>query len=89
MEFEWSEEKRLWTLNDRGLEFRDAYRLFDGRPTYTYASPRADEARFVTVGILERKCIAVVWMDRLDIRRVISMRRVRRGEERTLRTLHD
>jgi uncharacterized DUF497 family protein len=32
MEFEWSEAKRLWTLNDRDIDFRDARHLVDGRP---------------------------------------------------------
>jgi uncharacterized DUF497 family protein len=87
MEFEWSEEKRLRTLEERGLEFRDAFHLFDGRPIYTYASPRGEEARFVSIGVLEGEFVAVVWMDRMEQRRVISMRRARHGEERTFRSL--
>jgi hypothetical protein len=87
MDFEWFENKRLWTLEDRGLDFRDARLLFDGRPLYTYPSQRGAEARFVSVGLLEKRCIAVVWMERESARRIISMRRARHGEETAYRTL--
>jgi uncharacterized DUF497 family protein len=89
MDFEWFEDKRLWTLEDRGLDFRDVRHLFDGRPLYTYPSPRDDEARFVSVGLLEQRFIAEVWMERESARRIISMRRARHGEERAYRALLD
>ena len=53
MEFEWNEIKREVTLQERGLDFRDARHLFDGRPLYSYPSPRADEDRVVSVGRYE------------------------------------
>jgi len=87
MNFEWFESKRLWTLADRGLDFRDARFLFDGRPLYTYPSSRGDEARFVSVGFLEQRMVAVVWMERESARRIISMRRARHAEERAYRAL--
>ena len=40
MQFEWDETKRQKPLEERGLDFRDAWRLFDGRPLYNYPSPR-------------------------------------------------
>jgi uncharacterized DUF497 family protein len=30
--FEWDESKRLRILHERGLDFRDAGQIFDGRP---------------------------------------------------------
>jgi uncharacterized protein len=87
MEFEWFEEKRLRTLRDRGLDFRYARDMFDGRMLFTYPSPRGDEARFVSVGIVGQRCVAVVWMDRGGMRRIISMRRARHGEEANLSAL--
>jgi uncharacterized DUF497 family protein len=87
MEFEWFEEKRLQTLRERALDFRYVHDLFDGRTLYTYASPRSDEARFVSVGIVGQRCVAVVWMDRGGTRRIISMRRARHGEEANLGAL--
>jgi uncharacterized DUF497 family protein len=88
MEFEWFEEKRLWTLNVRDIDFRDARLLFDGRPLFMYASPRGDEERFVSVGLLEQEFIAVIWMDRNGVRRIISMRRARDGEKRSYCALY-
>ncbi|PPQ40813.1 BrnT family toxin [Rhodopila globiformis] len=87
MEFEWFEGKRLRTLEDRGLDFRDARHLFDGRSLYSYPSPRGEEARFVSVGLLEQRLVAVVWMERPDTCRIISMRRARQSEERAYRAL--
>ena len=87
MQFEWDEVKRQRTLEERGLDFRDARHLFDGRPLYSYPSRRGDEDRIVSVGTLERRCFAVVWMQRLGARRIISMRRARDGEEKRYRAL--
>jgi uncharacterized protein len=85
--------KRLRTLDGSGLDFWDVRHLwnvrhlFDGRPLYTYPSSRGGEARFVSVGVLEQRFIAVVWTERQSARRIISMKRARHGEERTYRTL--
>jgi uncharacterized protein len=87
MEFEWFEGKRLRTLEDRGLDFRDARDRFDRRAIYPYPSPRGEEARFVSVGLPEQRFVAVVWMERSDARRIISMRRARQSEERAYRAL--
>jgi uncharacterized protein len=87
MEYEWDENKRLTTLEARGLDFRDAYHLFDGRPLCSYPSPRDEEQRLVSVGLLEGRCIAVVWMQRAGARRIISMRRARDGEARRYHAL--
>ena len=87
MDFEWDEDKRLSTLAERGLDFRDAWQLFDGRPLYSYPSPREGEDRIVSVGLVSRRTIAVVWVDRNRARRIISMRRARNAEERKYRSL--
>ncbi len=88
MEFEWSEEKRLRTLAARGLDFNDAPRAFDGRPVLTLGSPRGDEARWLSISVLDGRYIAIVWTMRGEARRIISMRRARRGEERDYRQIH-
>ena len=88
MDFEWDEAKRQRTIRDRGLDFVDACRLFDGRPVIHYPSPRHDEDRIVTVGYVQNVAIAVVWTPRDAARRIISMRRARNAEERAYRALH-
>jgi uncharacterized protein len=88
MDFEWDEKKRLQTLQARGLDFRDARHLFDGRPIFSYPSRREGEDRVVSVGVVERRPVAVVWVERNGICRIISMRRARDAEERKFRALY-
>ncbi len=82
MDFEWDENKRATNLREHGLDLMGATRLFDGRPVYTYPSPRHGEERFVTVGLLAHKGFAVVWTERAQAIRIISFRRARDAEER-------
>jgi len=71
MQFEWDERKRLQTLQQRGLDFRHTRHLFDGRPVSSCPSPREGEDRVVSVGLIERRPIAVVWMHRDGTYRII------------------
>lgn len=86
--FEWDESKRQRVLAERGIDFVDAQAVFDGRPTCTYRSPRADEERLVTVGRLDEVLVAVVWTQREDNIRIITARRARDGEARAYRALY-
>lgn len=88
MDVEWSEEKRLRTFEERGLDFKDASRAFDGRPVLTLPSPRGDEARWLSICVLDGRYISIVWTMRGEARRSISMRRARRGEERDYRQIY-
>jgi uncharacterized DUF497 family protein len=88
MNFSWDEDKRISNLKKHGIDFIDAEALFDGRPVYTYPSPRENEARFVTVGFIQGIAVAVVWVERDDTVRLISLRRARDGEKRTYRKLY-
>jgi uncharacterized protein len=82
VDFEWDERKRATNLRTHGLDLMDAAALFDGRPAYTYPSPRHGEERFVTVGFLAGKFFAAVWTERMRAVRLISFRRARDAEER-------
>jgi uncharacterized protein len=84
----WDHNKLEANLAQHGLDFRDAHLLFDGRPQYSALSPRGDETRIVSVGVIEGRFVAVVWMDRHGVRRIISMRRARHGEEGKYRELY-
>jgi uncharacterized protein len=88
MEFEWSEGKRGWVLDERGLDFADAPLLFDGRPLLTVPSPRDGEDRWLSLGAIEGRLIAVVWTWRGETVRIITMRRASDGEKRRYRALH-
>jgi uncharacterized DUF497 family protein len=88
MWFTWDEGKRESNLGKHSLDLLQARLLFDGRPLLTYPSPRGDEARFVSVGVLDGRMVAVVWLEREDGIRLISLRRARDGEKRTYREIH-
>jgi uncharacterized protein len=88
MEFEWREAKRLAVLDERGLDFLDARRLFDGRDIYTVPSPRGREQRWVSVGEIDKVMVAVVWTRRGDAIRIITMRRARDEEKRRYRAIY-
>ena len=87
MEFEWSEAKRIAVLEARGLDFIDAEILFDGRALYTVASPRLAEERWLSVGELNGRLVAVVWTRRSETIRIITMRRARNEEKERYRAL--
>jgi hypothetical protein len=59
MDFEWDEAKRHWVLRERGLDFLDAALLFDGRNLLSVLSPRGDEERWLSIGELDGRMIAV------------------------------
>ena len=88
MDFEWSAAKRIAVLEARGLDFIDAELLFDGRPLYTVASPRSAEERWLSLGELNGRLVAVVWARRGDSIRIITMRRARNEEKKRYGALY-
>ena len=81
MEFEWDETKRAANLRKHGLDLIAGTVLFDGRPIYVYPSPRLEEQRFVTIGLLNDEFVALVWTERGPANRLISLRRARNAEK--------
>ena len=75
-------------LEARGLDFIDAEILFDGRPLHTVASPRRAEERWLRVGELNGRLVAVVWTQRSDTIRIITMRRARNDEKQRYGALY-
>ncbi len=88
MIFEWDANKRMSNLAKHGLDLLLGTVLFDGRPIYTYPSPRGDEPRPVTVGLISNDLVALVWTARTDATRLISLRRARDAEKREYRARH-
>jgi len=83
----WDEAKRQATLRERGLDFADAERVFEGRRFYTRRDNRRDygEVRKITVGYLSGRFVVIVWAGRDGERRIISMRHGHEREERGFR----
>lgn len=86
--FEWDEAKRLKTLRERNLDFRDTDQVFDGRPAIHVRAWRNDEERFVSTTQINGKLYTAVWTWRGENQRIISFRRARIGEERAYREAH-
>lgn len=88
MRFEWDEPKRQLVLAERGIDLLDMRALFDGREVVSYATPKHDEERWKTVGLIHGIAFAVVWTLRGEMIRLITARRARDGEERDYRQRH-
>ena len=87
MRLEWDERKREANLVKHGLDFLDAELIFRGA-LYSYPSERRGEDRWVTVGLLGGREVALVWTARGEAMQLISFRRARREERRQYRQLH-
>ena len=81
MEFEWDEAKRLSNLDKHGIDFLDIEEVFDG-DIVTVEDDRYGygEQRFVTLGFLQGRIVAVTYTDRGDVVRLISIRRATKYE---------
>ena len=79
LEFEWDESRRQAVLEERRIDFGDAVRIFDG-PVLETLSRHPAETRWVAVGIVDGKEIAVVYTVRDGRRRIITARRARTHE---------
>lgn len=87
MQFEWDERKRRANIDKHRLDFIDAELVFLG-PHHTLPSLYRTEERWITVGILDGREVAVIWTERGEAIRIISFRRARREERRAYRQLH-
>jgi uncharacterized DUF497 family protein len=81
MEFEWHDQKRRVNLEKHGIDFEDAIGIFDGR-AFVRRSDRDGEPRFVAVGEVQGRVVAVVYTVRDGTYRIISARRGTRNEAR-------
>ena len=81
--FTWDEKKPKLNLAKRGIDFRDAEAIFDG-PMVTVEDTREDygEPRYVALGLLEGIVVSLVYAERNDRIRVISIRKALKHEAR-------
>lgn len=83
MDIEFDPRKREMTLADRGLDFLDAGRLFEGAHV-TLEDCRFDysEARYMTYGLLAERMVMIAWTPTATGIRVISMRKCNERERK-------
>ena len=89
MEFEWDENKNQKNILKHGINFILAEKFFSGQYLVKTDNRKSfGEERLVAIGELEDRIIAVVFTRRrINIRRIISMRRARKDEQRKYRAL--
>ncbi len=75
MRFEWDEQKRRSNILKHGIDFRDAWKVFNF-PMLVALDARQDygEDRWIGIGMLETRVVVVVFTERSENTiRIISM----------------
>ena len=82
MEIDYPHPKRDVTLAERGLDMARAAEIFDGA-TLTVVDDRKDygEIRQITIGFLDGRMVVMVWTQRGETRRIISLRKANEREQ--------
>ena len=82
MKFAWDETKRKSNLIKHALDFIDAMEVFEGA-TITIEDSRFGygEQRFITIGMLRGRVVAIAHTEQGDEIRIISMRKATKNEE--------
>ncbi len=81
---EWDEKKREANILERGLDFADANEIFEQQQV-TRIDRRADygEPRYVSLGMIKGRLMAVVYTEReRDVIRIISFRKANKREQK-------
>jgi hypothetical protein len=87
MEISFDPNKRIKTLQERGLDFADAQKIFSGRTATVEDRRKAyPEPRFITAGVLDGRVVVMVWTPTPLGRRIISMRHCHESEARLWRS---
>ena len=83
MEFSWDENKRRSNLDKHGFDFRDIKYVFAGQ-TFTFEDVRYDygEQRFITLGVLQGRFVAIAHTESNGKFRIISLRKGSKHEQR-------
>jgi uncharacterized protein len=87
MPFEWDEAKRLGNIEKHGIDFIRAQRIFDG-PVLVRRLAYGDEDRWIAIGLVDVREIAVVYTIRGEAIRIISARRARGNEREAYQASH-
>jgi uncharacterized DUF497 family protein len=80
--FVWDEPKLKSNLEKHGLDFKDAHLVYDNPEKYTYDSSRKGERRWmdIAVAVIHGKLLTLIYTERGDQIRVISLRPASREE---------
>ena len=78
----WDPRKHVANLAKHGLDFADAWRVYEGPSKLTFESARKDEFRRLDLAMVENVLLAFVYVERGNMVRAISLRRASRAERR-------
>jgi hypothetical protein len=80
----WHEAKRKSNLKKHGLDFRDAYLIYENPDKCTYDASREDEYRLmdVAIAVVKGRLLTLVYTESGDEVRVISLRNSSREERK-------
>jgi hypothetical protein len=80
----WDEAKRKSNLRKHGLDFSDAYLIYENPDKCTYDASREDEYRLmdVAIAVIKGKLLTLVYTEQEDEVRVISFRNASREERK-------
>lgn len=80
-DFEWDDNKRSTNAAKHGIDFANAASVFeDPRQLMFRSSHRSGEERLLSIGMMQGRLIAVVFIRRADKIRIISARHARKSE---------
>lgn len=80
----WDEAKRNSNLKKHGLDFKDAYLVYENSDKCTYDASRYDEFRLmdVALAVVKGRVLTLVYTEDEDEVRVISFRHASREERK-------
>ena len=81
LQYEWDENKRDETWRERKIDFASMYD-FDWETAIHQRSDRNGESRWASFGLIENRVYHVVWTERGDRVRIISLRKANASEVR-------
>lgn len=82
--YEWDEAKRRYNLDRRGLDFADAWQVYEAEDKMTLRSPYPQEERWMDMAEVNGRVVVLVYTMRGDAVRCISLRYAKRGKERSM-----
>lgn len=80
----WDEAKRKSNLKKHGLDFADAYLVYENADKCTYDASREDEYRLmdIALAVIKGRLLTLVYTEDEDEVRVISFRHASREERK-------
>lgn len=80
----WDQAKRKSNLKKHGLDFKDAYLVYENPDKCTYDASREDEYRLmdVALAVVKGRLLTLVYTEHADEVRIISFRNASREERK-------